>query len=71
MRSVKTVASGKACISFASVTEAETKTQRQKARIRNEIISMVEKTKEKSAEKVHFIVGAIFVTQRIKRVVQP
>ena len=32
---------------------------------------MVEKTKEKSTEKVHFIVRAIFVTQRIKRVVQP
>ena len=31
---------------------------------------MVEKTKEKSTEKVHFIVRAIFVTQRIKRVVQ-
>lgn len=42
----------------------------QKVRIRNEIISMVEKTKEKSTEKVHFIVRAIFVTQRIKRVVQ-
>lgn len=39
--------------------------------IRNEIISMVDKTKEKSAEKVHFIVRAIFVTKRIKRVVQP
>jgi len=37
----------------------------------NAIISMVEKTKEKSTEKVHFIVRAIFVTQRIKRVVQP
>jgi hypothetical protein len=31
---------------------------------------MVDKTKEKSTEKVHFIVRAIFVTQRIKRVVQ-
>ena len=31
---------------------------------------MVEKTKEKSTEKIHFIVRAIFVTQRIKRVVQ-
>ena len=37
----------------------------------NAIISMVEKTKEKSTEKVHFIVRAIFVTKRIKRVVQP
>ncbi len=37
----------------------------------NEIISMVEKTKEKSTEKVHFIVWAIFVTQRIKRMVRP
>ena len=36
----------------------------------NEIISMVEKTKEKSAEKVHFIVRAIFVAQRTKRVVR-
>lgn len=36
----------------------------------NEIISMVVKTKEKSTEKVHFIVWEIFVTQRIKRVVQ-
>ena len=31
---------------------------------------MVEKTKEKSTEKVHFVVRAIFVTKRIKRVVQ-
>lgn len=37
----------------------------------NAIISMVEKTKEKSTEKVHFIVRTIFVTKRIKRVVQP
>jgi hypothetical protein len=32
---------------------------------------MVEKTKEKSTEKVHFVVRAIFVAQRIKRVAQP
>ena len=37
----------------------------------NANISMVEKTKEKSTEKVHFIFRAILVTQRIKRVVQP
>ena len=35
----------------------------------DEIISMVEKTKEKSTEKVHFIIGAILDTKRIKRVV--
>lgn len=37
---------------------------------KNEVISMVEETKEKSAEKVHFIFRAILFTQRIKRVVQ-
>ena len=37
----------------------------------NAIISMVEKTKENSTEKVHFIVRAIFVTQRIEGVVKP
>ena len=36
----------------------------------NEIISLVEKPKEKGTEKVHSIVRTIFVTQRIKRVVQ-
>lgn len=40
-----------------------------KAGIRDETISMVEKTKEKSTEKVHFIVRAVFVPERIKRVV--
>ena len=32
---------------------------------------MVEKTKEKGEEKVHFVFRTIFVTQRIKRAVQP
>lgn len=40
-------------------------------RILDEVLYMVEKTKEESAKEVYIAFRSVFITERVKRVVQP